>query len=38
MSDVGKKSKVPELNQAKFGLVKLRHGCWSNFNIVEKII
>ena len=33
---VGKKSEVPELNQAKLGLVKLRQGCWPNFDIVVK--
>ena len=31
-----KKSEVPELNKAKLGLVRLRLGCWSNFNIVVK--
>ena len=36
MTTVKKKSEVPELNQAKLGLVKLRQGCWSNFNIVVK--
>ena len=34
MTVVGKKSEVPELNQAKLGLVKLRQSCWSNFHIV----
>ena len=36
MTAARKKSEVPELNQAKLGLVKLRQGCWSNFNIVVK--
>ena len=35
---VRKKSGVPELNQAKLGLVKLRQGCWSNFNVVVKCL
>ena len=33
-----KKSEVPELNQAKLGLVKLRQSCWLNFNIVVKSV
>ena len=33
-----KKSGVPELNQAKLGLVKLRQGCGSNFNVVVKCL
>ena len=36
MTVVRKKSEVPELNQAKFGLVKLRQSCWSNFHIVVR--
>ena len=36
MTVVRKKSEVPELNQAKLGLVKLRQGCWSNFQIVVR--
>ena len=34
MTVVRKKSEVPELNQAKLGLVKLRQSCWSNLKIV----
>ena len=34
MTVVRKKSEVPELNQAKLGLVKLRPSCWSNLQIV----
>ena len=36
MTAMSKKSEVPKLNQAKFGLVKLRQSCWLNFNIVVK--
>ena len=34
MTVVRKRSEVPELNQAKLGLVKLRQSCWSNLQIV----
>ena len=36
MTVVRKKSMVPELNQAKFGSVKLRQSYWSNFQIVVR--
>ena len=36
MTAVRKKSEVPELNQAKLDLAKLRQDCWSNFNIAVK--
>ena len=36
MTVVKKKSEVPDLNEAKLGLVKSRQGCWSDFNIVVK--
>ena len=36
MTAVRKKSEVPELNQAKFGLVKLRQSYQSNLQIVVR--
>ena len=33
---MGKKSKVPEFDQAKFGLVQLRQSCWTIFDIVVR--
>ena len=38
MTVVRKKSEVPELNQAKLGLVKLRQSCGLNFDIVVKSV
>ena len=39
MTVVRKKSEVPELNQAKLGLVvELRQGCLSKFNVEVKSI
>ena len=37
MTVVIKKSKVPELNQAKLGLVKFRQSYWSNIDILVRI-
>ena len=38
MTAMRKKSEVPELNEAKLGLVKLRQSYWLNFNVVVKSV